>query len=411
MVYRPAGRKLWWVAVPTQASGRVKRSTGTSDEPTARSMETMLYELGPRKQRAWDLLARVEDGTLTLAALYDAWSRNDLARLRARLADVDLEPHVATWASRHRAKVAADTVAHYTHAVRTLIPSGQPFYRSAFTVDALDAWLAAYPGTSATRRKAHSAMSGFAQYLRKARVIDTNPMRDVDAPSAGLPRVRYLDVVDMVRLADAQPEPFRTLSALLGGTGIEVSVALQLRRREVDVPRREIRAAGTKTHCRDRIVRVAEWAWPYVQDLCDGRLPNTPLFHGVDRWAAGDAHREACTVLDIEDYQLRDQRHSYAVRAARAGTPAELIARQLGHANAVLVLKVYGRFMPSAQERDRWERIAALQDESAQKTATVGRILGRAPTNDSSQPPLSDWPVNSRGGTRTRDPGIMSAVL
>jgi integrase len=48
-----------------------------------------------------------------------------------------------------------------------------------------------------------------------------------------------------------------------------------------------------------------------------------------------------------------DQRHSYAVRAARAGTPAELIARQLGHAYAVLVLKVYGRFMPSQQDRDK----------------------------------------------------------
>ena len=25
-----------------------------------------------------------------------------------------------------------------------------------------------------------------------------------------------------------------------------------------------------------------------------------------------------------------------------------------------------------------------------------------------SQPPLSDWLIDSRGGTRTRDPGIMS---
>jgi hypothetical protein len=28
-----------------------------------------------------------------------------------------------------------------------------------------------------------------------------------------------------------------------------------------------------------------------------------------------------------------------------------------------------------------------------------------------SQPQLSDWLIDSRGGTRTRDPGIMSAVL
>ena len=93
--------------------------------------------------------------------------------------------------------------------------------------------------------------------------------------------------------------------------------------------------------------------------------PNAPPFPHRDRWRAQDHHKAACTTLGIEDYRIHDQRHSYAVRAARAGTPAELIARQLGHANAVLVLKIYGRFMPSQQERDKWERIAATQDRAS----------------------------------------------
>jgi len=116
-----------------------------------------------------------------------------------------------------------------------------------------------------------------------------------------------------------------------------------LRRRDIDFERREIRAAGTKTHARDRIVRVAEWALPYVQDHSRGLRPNDRLFPGNDCWSTSDAQREACARLGMGDYQIKDQRHSYAVRAARAGTPAELISRQLGHANAVLVLKVYGR--------------------------------------------------------------------
>ena len=107
-------------------------------------------------------------------------------------------------------------------------------------------------------------------------------------------------------------------------------------------------------------------AWPYVEQRCAELRPTDLLFPGIDRWEAGDAHRAAVHAAGLDDYQMRDQRHSYAVRAARAGTPAELIARQLGHANAVLVLKVYGRFMPSAQERDRWEKIAALQDAEAE---------------------------------------------
>ena len=127
---------------------------------------------------------------------------------------------------------------------------------------------------------------------------------------------------------------------------------------------------------------------------------------------ASDAHRVACKLAEIEDYQLRDQRHSYAVRATRGGTPAELIARQLGHANAVLVLKVYGRFMPSQQERDKCERLAHLQDEEAARIAEAScTVACTPPRNDMSQPQSRDWLIDSRGGTRTRDPGIMSAVL
>ena len=73
-------------------------------------------------------------------------------------------------------------------------------------------------------------------------------MRSVEAPRANPPRLRYLDVLEMKRLANSQEERFGVLSALLGGSGIEVSVAVKLRRRDIDLERREIRAGGTKTH-------------------------------------------------------------------------------------------------------------------------------------------------------------------
>lgn len=59
---------------------------------------------------------------------------------------------------------------------------------------------------------------------------------------------------------------------------------------------------------------------------------------------------------------MRDHRHTYAVRAARAGTPPPIIAAHLGHADAVLVLKVYGRFMPAQHDRARFEQRAAELD-------------------------------------------------
>ncbi len=93
----------------------------------------------------------------------------------------------------------------------------------------------------------------------------------------------------------------------------------------------------------------------------------------------------------------------------RAGMPLELVARQLGHRDVVMVARVYGRFVPTSQERDRWEGIAAALDEEKWGR---GGALGGAPIEKALEPNgPSAWEDDSRGGTRTRDPGIMSAVL
>jgi hypothetical protein len=114
---------------------------------------------------------------------------------------------------------------------------------------------------------------------------------------------------------------------------------------------------------------------------------------------------------------LHDARHRWAVRMARARAPFELIDRQLGHRDVAMVAKVYGRFKPDTEERDRWKRIAAARDAEkwsgvvANPAATTGKEAEKAHENS----PATAWDReasdDSRGGTRTRDPGIMSAVL
>jgi integrase len=216
-------------------------------------------------------------------------------------------------------------------------------------------------------------MRRFTDHLVGRRTLAADPMLGLTLPPAGKPRCNYLETVDAKRLADTQPSPYREFSALLAGSGIDVSVALKIRKRDVDVANREIRAAGTKTYDRDRIVRVAEWAWPYVERLLNGLLADALVFSGIpDRRVAGDVHRDACEVLIARGftiytgYTMRDHRHTFAVRAIRAGTPAEIVAKQMGHVDGTLVTKVYGRFAPTQAERDKWERIAAAQDEAVE---------------------------------------------
>ena len=107
--------------------------------------------------------------------------------------------------------------------------------------------------------------------------------------------------------------------------------------------------------------------WPDIENVVRRLLPNAPVFPSVNRWTASDKHREACGALGIEDYQLKDSRHTYAVRAIRAGAPFEHVAAQLGHTDTIMVVRVYARFRPTENERTEWEKIAALQDEAARK--------------------------------------------
>jgi hypothetical protein len=82
-----------------------------------------------------------------------------------------------------------------------------------------------------------------------------------------------------------------------------------------------------------------------------------------------------------------------------------------------MVAKVYGRFKPDSEERDRWERIAGARDKEKWPSRVATDVATERAEAEKSheEAPATDWAAeasdDSRGGTRTRDPGIMSAVL
>ena len=299
-----------------------------------------------------------------------------LDKLRERLDDVNLEPYVKEWLKAVRGELPkhSDTPARYALHVRTLLPEGAHFSRSALTYRRIVQWLGELDVSDPTRRKYRAALSSFCNYLVKTEVLASNLVVSVKPPRPGAARQRYLEMHDITRLVEAQPEPFRTLSALMHGTGMEISAALRVKRADVDAVTKRVRAHGTKTHARDREVYVDSWAWAYVERAVRHLTPSAFLFPGLNRWSASDAHRDACKALgaDFADYRMHDARHSYAVRAIRAGAPLEHVATQLGHADTQMVVKVYGRYKPNETERREWERIAALQDEVRAKAVASG---------------------------------------
>jgi integrase len=344
--------KTYYVGVPVRPTGWVKRSTGIRNKGVATSMARMMDALGRNDQRAWHFLERVIAGTLTVAQLHDAYigGPSKLAELEIELKDIDAESQIAPWLTSLRDHVAPDTIQHYGTHVRTLIPNGKKYPLTMLTRARLATWLVDLPRSAGAKRKYRASMSSFCNYLIERELLTGNPMLQVKAPKPAPARMAYLSYDQVFQLIEAQPEPFRTISALMHATGMEISAVRRLTVGDVDTETWMIRAHGTKTATRDRQAYVMEWARPYLLRHMSILLPGAELFPGITRWAPTVAHNRACEKLGIEGYWLRDSRHTFAVNAIKAGIPAEMIAKQLGHADTQMVNKVYSRFAPSHAE-------------------------------------------------------------
>jgi integrase len=354
----------------------VTRTLATRDAVLKNRMQAMLDQMHPMGKRAWEILDAIVEYRFTVPEVFDLYLEEgrDVERVRARMEDVNLEPYVAEWLKNPggRVKPGSDSAKHYEHHVRALIPKGERFTLHEFTSARVQQHIEELVSKPATKRKAGAAISSFAKWLFRRGIMKVKPMRDVELPAAGPPRIHFIETPDAIRLADAQPGQYRAYSATIHGSGIEVSVALGLRPRDIDRKHHEARAPGTKAYTRDRIARIADWAWPYLEPLLEGKHPDARIFDQIpDRWKAADAHNDAVDALVEKGhtiyagYTMRDARHTWAVRAIKAGMPVELVARQMGHVDGTLVLKVYGRFVPKQAERQRWEEVAAAADKEA----------------------------------------------
>lgn len=353
---------IYYAKVRTSSGKWIARTCETRDKQLAKRISHMVDELAHRGKQQWDLLDSVISGQLSLSALYSAYASNQLHELREQLTDIDISPIVDEWLASLRGRLASDTIQHYRVHVRTLIEEGRRFPRSDLNFAGLADWISRIQRSAGTRRKYHAAMTSFCNYLRARGVIQQNPMRDVRAPAASVPRMRYLDHEQVLSLVEELVEPYRTIVAVMHASGIEISAMLRLKRRDIELDRREVRARGTKTKARDRVVKVEPWAMPYLREHVRAIFPNSVVFPDVNRWTVSDKHREACRALDIEDYQLRDSRHTFAVRSVRAGASFETVAQQLGHTDTTMVVRVYARFKPTPDELGEWHRIAEAQD-------------------------------------------------
>jgi site-specific recombinase XerC len=355
------GRGRWaWVRL--RDGSRVRRSLGASDKGTAREIEKMLETLHARRE--WQLIEAATFGPSNIGELFDYWRRGDegLDELRAKLGDVDLAQYVEAWARWAERRASKRTVEGYRKQLRVLILEGARFPRSAFTRRHISDALAKLTCSGSTARRYLAAWSSFGSYLVEQELLDANPIRSVKAPRNNAPREVWLPLEDVLRLVDAQREPFRALAALREGAGVEISAALRVRRRDVELRRAIVQVTGTKNVWRTRPVLLDEWAKKRLASYIAARrfTPDALLFEGVTERQAWGVQKEAVAALKLQPgYRLHDARHSYAVRQMKAGVDPQVIANNLGHKDTTMLWKVYGKYRPTMHDLAR-ERMRAV---------------------------------------------------
>ncbi len=335
MVFQVRATHSFKLRIADQHGRSATLGTGTPDRATADAIEGMVK--GFRRRRRWDVLNALVAKRVSLPDVYDAHEAGTLDELLAELAAVDLDPLVAEWKQQ-------GANPKYVIQVRTLIPKGVPYPASRFTRKAVSQFLAGLEIQGSTKNRYRTALSQFARWLVEREVIETNVVRDVAGQSENDPRTVWYEWSDAKKIIEQLEEPYKSLEALMAGTGMEWQAIANLKRRDVDLKKRTVRAHGFKNKHRNRMVRITEdWTLPIIARHVRSVTSLDASLFTVTNDRALDIHQAAVKVLGLEPSVLHDWRHTYAVNNLQRGMKPQVVKRQLGHAkNSTMVERVYG---------------------------------------------------------------------
>jgi integrase len=288
--------------------------------------------------------------------------------------DLDLEAFVERWVREmERRKQPSERIRQrYENQVRTFIKPG--FRLSRLTRPAIRQWLEDLPVAQPNRYR--SALSSFCKFLVLEEVLEYNPVTAVPASQESDPRDRHLSPDEALWVVRSMPTAAHAaLQALIICTAADVESALAIRVKDIDRRNRTVFLRGTKKRWRERTCYVYDrWStmWNIVEDFLSKRLglPDALVFEGFHYDLVWEVFREKLRELKVDDYTMKDHRHTWAVQALRDRIQLHAVSQQMGHRDPTMVLKVYGKHVSRAADY-RVEIPTADHSGSFANSATV----------------------------------------
>jgi hypothetical protein len=235
---------------------------------------------------------------------------------------------------------------------------------------------------SPTKNRYRIPCSGFAKFLVRRGVLETNFVRDIEGFGENDSRLVYYERPEAQRLVAGLAQPFAGAAACAAGFCMEyggVSNALA-RDFHLETEGEEwVYVRGTKTKNRLRTVRLVDenrWVVPYIKAALAGKAPNAKVFAGLTKTVLLRNQQKVARALEVvavgEDefgqHTFHDWRHTHSVQLLRDGYEETVGAHDLGHKDVNLFRKVYARFIVT---REDYRRKRIYQEVASASSATT----------------------------------------
>ena len=223
------------------------------------------------------------------------------------------------------------------------------------------------PALVSNERKALASLFGF---LHAEGLWPVNPLNGV-----GHVRVRYRErlcpeIGDVLKVMEADcfrrkdTDKLRTLVLLLATTGLRISEAAGILRRDIGLETLELRVTGKGD--KTRVVPLLPLTAKALRDYMERRRSGSPyLFPGDTKTGHMGIHnpektlRRACLRAGVTPFTPHQLRHLYATHMLRGGAKLEVVARILGHASVGVTADIY-RHVATAELHEEHARFAPL---------------------------------------------------
>ncbi len=230
----------------------------------------------------------------------------------------------------------------------------------------------------------------------KAGRLASSPCEDLALPAIERREIRFLDLSEVLALAEAIDQRYRPLVITGAIGGFRPGELLGLRVSSVNPLAGSIKVSETlhdepsglrygppKTKAGHRSVSVPKIVMDEIRPLTHHRGLNEPLFQapkGGPIRINGFRQRfwqPAVAQAGLDDLTMHGLRHTAVAMWIFAGASPTEVAQRAGHRSVVTVLDRYGHLFPSTEQRLN-DKLDALYSAAADEAAATGHVINLA---------------------------------